>query len=53
MWCSESNGKMILKDEFKTEWEEVVVAAFKTLLKHLPGESVKTEMKFAENKNTF
>jgi len=42
MWWFESNGKMILKDEFETVWEEVVVAAFKTLLKHLCGKSVKT-----------
>lgn len=32
----------MLKDEFKTVWEEVVVAAFKTLLKHLPRKGVKT-----------
>jgi hypothetical protein len=38
MWRSESNGKMILKDELKTVWEEVVVAAFKTQLKHSPLE---------------
>jgi hypothetical protein len=38
MWCAESNGKMILGDELKTVWKEVVVAAFKTLFQHLPWE---------------
>jgi hypothetical protein len=42
MWCAELNGKMILRDELKTVWEEVVVAAFKTLLQHLPWEKCET-----------
>jgi len=35
MWCADSNGEMILRDELKTLWNEVVVAAFKTLFQHL------------------